>query len=118
MTKLSPGWAAKHAFEQAKRGDPGPLIARLMLALQGRGCLRDGEYWFIIETLEATASKRTNARMRDLERWLIAEQFDGLVDEEGMTPKQAMDVVKKDRNCSTGKIRGALRAHGKSRRFR
>jgi hypothetical protein len=121
---MKPRLPPDYALKLARAGDPGLLIANLQQTLQGRGHLSDGEYWFIIEALEATESKQTRARLRDLERWLIAQQFDGLVDgdaefgEKGMEPKLAMDVVKKNRNCSIRKIRGALKAYGKPRRYR
>jgi hypothetical protein len=116
--KLTPAWYADFALKWARQGDPGHLIARLMLALQGRAHLSDGEYWFIVEALEATASKQTNAQLRDLERRLIAQQFDGLVDEEGMEPEDAMKAVMKSRDCRERKIRYALKHYGKPRRFR
>ena len=116
--KLPPGWSAKHALDEARRGDPSHLISRLGLALQGHKRLSDGEFWFIVEALEATESRQTRARLRDLEFWLIAHQFDGLVDEENLKPKQAMDVVKKHRDCSVRTIRTALKAYGKPRRYR
>lgn len=119
MTKTLPlGWYANYALEEAKRGDPGPLIARLMQALQGRGSLSDGEFWFVIEALEARESPDTRARLRNLERWLIAQQVDGLIDEEGRKSKKAVAEVAKDRGCSPRKVRGALKAHGKPRRYR
>jgi hypothetical protein len=88
------------------------------MALQGQGRLSDPEYWFIIDALEATGSKQTRANLRGLERWLIAQEFDGLVDEEDLKPAQAMAAVTKNRECSPRKVRGALRAYGKPRRHR
>ena len=114
--KPTPAWYIDYGLREARQGNPGPLIARVMEVLQGR--LTDGEFRFIVEALEATESKQTRARLRDLEKWLIAHQFDGLVDEEGMTPAQAMDAVKKNRDCSVRTIRTALKAHGKPRRYR
>lgn len=117
--KPTPAWYVDYAIKQARQGDPGPLIARLMTALQGsNNPLSDREYWFIVEALEATESKQTRARLRDLERWLTAHQFDSLVDEENMKPAQAMDAVKKSRGRSVRHIRAALKAYGKPRRYR
>jgi hypothetical protein len=117
-SKPTPAWYVDYALNEARRGEPGHLIARLQNALQGGERLSDGEYWFIIEALEATESKQTRAQLRDLEKQLIALQVDGLIDEEGMKPKQAVEAVKKDRDCSTRHIRTALRAYGKPRRYR
>ena len=89
-----------------------------MLALQGHARLSDGEFWFIIEALEATESKQTRTSDRDLGRRLIAQEFDGRVDEEGLKPKQAMAAVMKNRDCSVRKIRTALKVYGKTRRHR
>ena len=116
--KPIPAWWVDYAIKQARQGDPGLLIARLQMALQGQGRLSDPEYWFIIDALEATGSKQTRANLRDLERWLIAQEFDGLVDEEDLKPAQAMAAVMKNRECSPRKVRGALRAYGKPRRHR
>ena len=52
--KLPPGWYAKHALEEAKRGDPGHLIGRLLSRRQ----LTDDEIQFIAEVLEKTGDKR------------------------------------------------------------
>ena len=59
--KPMPAWLVDYTLKEARQGDPGPLIVRLMLALQGRAHLSDGEYWFVIEALEATESKQTRA---------------------------------------------------------
>jgi hypothetical protein len=119
LVKVPAGWtAADYAIKQARAGDPGHLIARLLLALQGHGRLSDGEFWFIVEALEATESRQTRARSRDIERRLIAQQVDGLIDEDGKSPKDAVDAVKRDRRRSVRHIRTALKAYGKPRRYR
>jgi hypothetical protein len=120
LVKVPAGWtAAKYAYEEARHGNPYPLAARLMIALQASNKpLSDDELRFIRDTLEASAGKETNALLRDLELQLIAQQVDGLIDEDGKSPKDAVDAVKRDRRRSVRHIRTALKAYGKSRRYR
>ena len=113
MAKLRPSWIAEYALKEAKLGNPGPLIARLSSALQGHGHLSDCEYWFIIEALEATGGKRQADVLRKIEQMLIAEQVEGLITEEGMKPKQAIDTVMRDRKRSRRHVYTALKAHNK-----
>jgi hypothetical protein len=113
------GWAAKNAYEEARRGNPYPLAARLLIALQHSSKpLSPEEFAFIRDALGATTGKETNARLRDLELWLIAQQVDGLIDEDGKSPKDAVDAVKRGRRRSVRHIRTALKAYGKPRRYR
>jgi hypothetical protein len=53
-----------------------------------------------------------------LEWWLIAQQYDGLIDDDGDEPKNAMDKVMRDRGYSERQIRKMLSLYGKKRRQR
>jgi hypothetical protein len=114
------GWTfAKYAYEAARRGDPYPLIARLTLALQASNRpLTDVELHFIRDTLEVSAGKETNTRLRQLEKWLIAAQYDGLIDEDGLIPKNAFEDVKTWRGRGARTVRRAIKQYGKPRRKR
>jgi hypothetical protein len=120
LVKVPAGWtAAKYAYEEARHGNPYPLIARLAACVQrSSGPLSDDEFNFIRNVLEASAGKETNARLRQLEQRLIAQQVDGLIDEDGKSSKDAVDAVSRDRRRSARHVRTALKAYGKSRRYR
>ena len=77
VTKVRPppGWYAKYALEEAKRGDPSQLIGRVL----NRVRLSDDEIQFIVEALEATGGKRQADRLRKIEQMLIAEQVEELI---------------------------------------
>jgi hypothetical protein len=113
------GWLARYAAVAARAGDPYPLITRLMICVQRSSePLTDAELGFIRDALEATANTKTNARLRGLEKWLMAQQYDGLIDDDGKKPKAAFTEVKAWRDTSERTLRRAISAHGKSRRKR
>jgi hypothetical protein len=103
VVKLPPGWSAKHAIEEAKRGDPGHLIGRVL----NRVRLSDGEIQFIVEALEATGGKRQADQLRDIEKMLIAEQIEDL--KSGMKSKQAIEEVMRQRGRSRRHVFTAIR---------
>jgi hypothetical protein len=112
-----PGWLAKYAATWARDGDPYPLIARLSVCIQRSSePLTDDEFRFIRDVLEAKAGKKTNARLRQLEKQLIAVQYDGLIDDDGKKPKAAFEEVKTWRDCSPRTVRRAIKQYGKPRR--
>jgi hypothetical protein len=110
---------AKYAVARARAGDPYPLIGRLLYALQRTGApLSDEEVAFVRDALEASAGKEASSQLRDLEKQLIARQVDGLVDENGLSPGEAVEEVRRDRNRSVRHVRTALAQYGKRRRPR
>jgi hypothetical protein len=103
------GRFAKYAAARARAGDPYPLIVRLSVCIQCSGKpLTDDEFRFIRDVLEAKADRKTAARLRLIERMLVAEQVTGFI-EDGMPRKQAIDKVKQQRNCSDRHIENALK---------
>jgi hypothetical protein len=95
------------------------LIGRLMNALSRAGNpLSSDELAFIREALEATEGKKTRAHLRDFEKQLIARQVDGLIDDAGYEPKDAVEEVKRRRGRSVRHIRTAISKYGKWRRQR
>jgi hypothetical protein len=96
--KLPPGWYAKYALEEAKRGDPSQLIGRLLSRRQ----LTDYEIQFIVEVLEKMGGKRQADRLRKIEQMLIAEQVEELI-EDGMKKEAAIKKI--------GEYRGRSRRH-------
>lgn len=116
MAKLPTGRFAKFALKEAKLGNPAPLIARLMSALQrSTSPLSDAEIWWIREALEATGGKRYADNLREIEQMLIAEQVEGYKDE-GMKPKKAVGTVMDERERSRQHIYNAISAYKKRRR--
>jgi hypothetical protein len=110
---------AKYAAARAHAGDPYPLIGRLMLSLQySRKPLSDAEICWIRDALEATADKKTAARLRRLELELIARQVDGLIDDDGYKPREAKTKVMLSRDRSLRHLATALSKYGKPRRHR
>jgi hypothetical protein len=113
------GLFAKYAAAWARDGDPYPVIARLSVCVQRSSePLSDDEFLFIRDALEARAGKETNARLRQLEKQLIAAQYDGLIDDDGKKPKEAFDEVKTLRDCWPRTVRRAIKQYGKPRRKR
>ena len=103
----------------ARRGNPHPLIARLLFLLQRGGePLRRDETLFIIEALEATAGKELNADLRQLEKELIALRVEGLMIEEGLLQKQAIGIVQDERKRSVRHIKRAIAARTPVRKKR
>ena len=112
-------WLARHALAYARRGNPHPLIARLLFLLQRGGePLRRDETLFIIEALEATAGKELNADLRQLEKELIALRVEGLMIEEGLLQKQAIGIVQDERKRSVRHIKRAIAARTPVRKKR
>jgi hypothetical protein len=110
---------AMYAAARARAGDPYPLIGNLLFALARAGNpLSDDEVIFIREALEATAGKQTHADLRERGLWLIARQVDGLIDDDGYEPKDAVNEVIRHRRRSLRHIRTALSKYGKPRRHR
>jgi hypothetical protein len=88
------------------------LIGRLRFFLHHGGePLSDGETQFIVEALEATAGKRSADNLREIERFLIAEQVAGLMSEEGLLLKAAIEEVMRQRGRSRRHVFSALKAH-------
>jgi hypothetical protein len=113
------GWLAKYAAVWARNGDPYPLIARLVICNQRSSePLTDDEFLFIRDVLEAKAGKKTSARLRQLEKQLIAAQYDGLIDDDGMKPKAAFEEVVAWRGRSPRTVRRAIQDYGRPRRQR
>jgi hypothetical protein len=112
---FKPGWYAELVVDAARRGDPYPLIGHLQFCLQSGKPLSDGEIQFIVAALEATAGKRSADNLRKTERFLIAEQVEGLMRDEGRTQKAAIDEVMRYRGRSRRHVYSALKARkGKS----
>ena len=110
--KLPPGWYAKHALEEAKRGDPGHLIGRLL----NRRRLTDDEIQFIVDVLEKTGGKRQDDQLREIEQFLIASQVEDLM-KDGTKKEAAITEVMRWRERSRRHVFNALKAYrGKSRR--
>jgi hypothetical protein len=107
---------AKYAAARARAGDPYPLIVRLSVCIQRSSePLTDDEFRLIRDVLEVSAGKETNARLRQLDKQLIAAQYDGLIDDDGKKPKQAFDEVKAWRDLKPRTLRRAISAYGKRR---
>ena len=103
------GWLAQHALAFAGRGNPFPLIARLLFLLRHGGTpLSRDEINFIVAALEATAGKKIKADLRRLEKELIALRIEGLVTEEGMLQKEAIGIVEDERKRSVRHIKEAI----------
>lgn len=102
-----PGPFAKFALDEARRGDPYPLIGRLTHALQGN--LSDDEIRFVIEVVEATEGKYGADKLREIERTLIAGQVEDL--KAAGVKKGAADQVARQRGRSRRHIFDALKAH-------
>jgi hypothetical protein len=110
---------AKYAAARARAGDPYPLIGRLLYALCRSGApLSDEEVALVRGALEATAGKEASNQLRDLEKQLIARQVDGLVDENGLPPGEAVGRVAEQRERSVRHVKSALHKYGKRRRHR
>ena len=110
--KLPPGWYAQHALEEAKRGDPGHLIGRLL----NRRRLTDDEIQFIVDVLEKTGGKRQADQLREIEQFLIASQVEDLM-KDGTKKEAAITEVMRWRERSRRHVFNALKAYrGKSRR--
>jgi hypothetical protein len=104
-----PGWYAGFVLEEARLGNPHPLIGRLIACLQGSKTLSDGEIQFIVGALEATAGKRSAASLRGIEQILITEQVEALMSD-GMPQKEAIGEVMRQRGRSRRHIFSALKA--------
>jgi hypothetical protein len=96
-----PGLLARFALDEARHGNPYPLIGRLNACLQ-QGALSDGELQFIVEALEAITKKHGADSLRRIEKILIAGQVEDLTNE-GARQKGAVDEV--------------MRRSGRSRRY-
>jgi len=96
-----PGPLARFALEEARLGNPYPLIGRLNACLL-QDALSDGELRFIVEALEATTKKHGADSLRGIEKILIAGQVEDLTTE-GARQKEAVDEV--------------MRRSGRSRRY-
>ena len=96
LIAADPDWHAKYTTTEAARGNPYPLIGRLLK----RRTLSDAEIRLIITALEHKAGKETATDLRIIEQKLIAARVDGMIDEDKLTQKQAIDVVCKERDCS------------------
>ena len=119
---------AAFALNEARHGNPGPLIGRLRFFLMlkrgeqpsagaselvatdgadvappvlcGGVILSEGEIAFIVEALEATIGKRGHDAVREVEKSLIAEQV-----KQGVPRK----VVAKQRNLSLRTVATAIK---------
>jgi hypothetical protein len=126
-----PDWYAKYAAAEFDRGNPYPLIGRLELALK-RDRLSHAEIRSTIAALRAAASNQTKAELRHIEQKLIAIAVDRMVDEDGLTQKQAIAAVSEGlaavsegpsssarrRSRCVRHIKAAIAAHGKRRNYR
>jgi hypothetical protein len=112
LIAADPDWYVKYVATEAARGNPYPLIGRL---LNTTTTLSDVEFASTIAALKSTANKETKASLRRLEQELIANAVDRLIDKDKLTQKQAIATVKKGRGRSISHIKAAIRAYGKKR---
>ena len=106
------GWLAKYALDEAKRGNPGPLIGRFLNHSQ----LSGDETRFIIEALESTGGKRQADELREIEQFLIAEQVEDFMTENGLKQEAAIKAVMDWRGRSRRHVFNALKAYRAKRR--
>jgi hypothetical protein len=113
LIAADPDWYVKYVATEAARGNPYPLIARL-----GKPpTLSDVEFTSVVAALRPTANKETKAYLRRLERELIAIAVDRMIDEDGLTQKQAIAAVRQGRGRSTSYIKNAIADHGIKRYY-
>ena len=112
MAKLPPDWFAEYALKEAKLGNPGHLIGRFL----SRKTLSDGEIQFIVKALEATGGKRQADELREIEQFLIAEQVEGFMTENGLKQEAAIKAVMDWRGRSRRHVFNALKAYRAKRR--
>jgi hypothetical protein len=113
LIAADPDWYAKYVAAEAARGNPFPLIGRLLNVTQ----LSDAEIRLTIAALKAKAGKEANTYLRLVEKKLIAIAVDRMINEDKLTQKQAIEKVRQGRGRSTSHIKAAAAAHGKKRYF-
>ena len=95
---------AKIAVSEARRGNLGPLIARISVPAT-RATMSDGEWKFIIAELEARDGTRGRKALKVIEKQLIAMRVEGLkVGEDGekrLSPDQAVGKVMQERGIKS-----------------
>jgi CTP synthase (UTP-ammonia lyase) len=101
-------WYAKYAATEFARGNPYPLIGRVLGYPAEVAAIRQ-----VLQT-----SKQTAADLRDLEKKLIAIAVDRMVDEDKLTQKAAIAKVSQGRKRSISHVKAAVAAHGKRRNYR
>lgn len=112
-----PAWYARYAAAEADRGNPYPLIGQILVTLQHSAApLSTNQILAVRKTMEATASSKTKAGLRRLERELLALAVDRRVDEDDTKQEFAIDEVSEGRGRSVRQIRKALAEFGKRRR--
>ena len=110
LIAADPDWFSKYAAAEAARGNPYPLIGRV------HGYPISGaEIAAICQALETTVGRQTLRDLREVEKKLIAATIDHMVDEDGLTQKQAIAVECKERGRSERHIKTAIAAYGKRR---
>jgi hypothetical protein len=116
VVKPPPDWFVKYGLDEAELGNPAPLIARLIIALQhSTRPLSDAEIWWIREVIEATGGKRWANNLREIEQMLITEQVEDLTKEMGKQ-ESAIEEVMRQRARSRQTIFTAIKAHKARRR--
>jgi hypothetical protein len=115
VVEKPPSPYAKFVLEEAKRGDPAPLIGRFRFFLQcGGEPLSDGEIQFIVEALEETAGKRSDRNLRKVEQALITMQVEHLMSK-GKPLKAAIYEVMQHRGRSRRHVFKALAEYKKGK---
>src|ERR1700722_16461598 len=112
-----PDWYAKYAASEADHGSPFPLIGQVVVAPQHSATpLSTNQILGVRKAMEPTASSKTKAGLRRLERELLALAVDRRVDEDGTKQEFAIDEVSEGRGRSVRQIRKALAEFAKRRR--
>src|SRR5262245_19561248 len=96
------------ALEEAKLGDPTYLIGRVLLGEK----LTEGEIWFVVEALRATAGKRYKNINRWGENLRITEQVVALT-RSGVKQEAAIQAAMRQHSVSRRQVFNALKAHKK-----
>ena len=99
---------AEFALRDARAGHFAPLIGRVRSAAP----LLPEERQFIAEALHRLDGRRGKAELRKIEKALIAQRVDGLV-EEGKTTDDAVRQVERERKRKRATIYAALKAESK-----
>jgi hypothetical protein len=109
-----PDWYVRFCLDEARQGNPHPLIGRLNFLRHSGGPLSAGEFRFITEALEKTATKRAADNLREVEKMRIGEHVEDCL-RSGMPLKVAVEEVMRQYDCSRRHVFAALKAYkGKS----
>jgi hypothetical protein len=96
---------AKIALREARAGNLGPLIGRVRFSSMP---LTDGEREYIAAALEDLDGKRGKAMDRQIEKTLIAQRVEGLI-EEGFSTEAAVTKVMQERGRKRSTVFTALK---------